>query len=263
MSAPQPAARVENLVAHYGSTLVLRGVSLRVEPGEVMVILGGSGSGKSTLLRHMLGLERPTSGQVDVLGVDIAKAPRRALQAIRRRTGVAFQSGALFSSLSVGENVMLPLREHARLDLETMRIMMRLKLDFVDLGGTEDLMPAELSGGMVKRAAVARALIMDPQLVFLDEPSAGLDPVVAAGLDELILQLRASGTTLIVVTHELESAFKIADRITVLDHGEILVCDTVANVRASAIERVQALLTRKVEPPRHTPEEFLRQLTRR
>lgn len=259
-----PAAiEVEHLVAAYGDRTVLHDVSLRVAAGEVMVIMGGSGSGKSTLLRHLLGLERPVSGRVRVLGVDLAKAPARELQAMRRRIGVAFQTGALFSSLSIGENILLPLREHARLDLETMRIMMRLKLDFVDLAGAEDLMPAELSGGMIKRAAVARAIIMDPKLIFLDEPSAGLDPVVAAGLDELILQLRASGASLVVVTHELESAFKIADRITVLDHGRILVSDTVERVKASPNERVQALLTRNVEPARHTPEEFLRTLTRR
>lgn len=258
-----PAAiEVDHLVAAYGDKTVLQDVSLRVAAGEVMVIMGGSGSGKSTLLRHLLGLERPVSGSVRVLGVDIVKAPRRAMQEMRRRIGVAFQTGALFSSMSVGENIMLPLREHARLDLETMRIMMRLKLDFVDLAGSEDLMPAELSGGMIKRAAVARAIIMDPKLIFLDEPSAGLDPVVAAGLDELILQLRASGASLVVVTHELESAFKIADRITVLDHGRILVSDTVERVKASTNERVQALLTRKVEHVRHTPEEFLRTLTR-
>ena len=261
--AAEPAICVEKLYASYGDKPVLRDINVRVEAGEVMVIMGGSGSGKSTLLRHLLGLEVPVSGCVRVLGVDIVKAPRRAMQEMRRRIGVAFQSGALFSSMTVGENIMLPLREHARLDAETMRIMMRLKLDFVDLAGAEDLMPAQLSGGMIKRAAVARAIIMDPKVVFLDEPSAGLDPVVAAGLDELILQLRASGVSLVVVTHELESAFRIADRITVLDHGEILISDTVERVKASPNERVQALLTRRVEHARHTPEEFLRTLTRR
>jgi len=259
----EAAIVVDKLYAHYGEKPVLRDINVRVMPGEVMVIMGGSGSGKSTLLRHLLGLETATSGSVRVLGVDMVRAPPRALQEMRRKIGVAFQSGALFSSMTVGENIMLPLREHARLDTETMRIMMRLKLDFVDLAGTEDLMPAELSGGMIKRAAVARAIIMDPRLVFLDEPSAGLDPVVAAGLDELILQLRESGVSLVVVTHELESAFKIADRITVLDHGEILISDTVEKVKASPNERVQALLTRRVEHARHTPEEFLRTLTRR
>jgi phospholipid/cholesterol/gamma-HCH transport system ATP-binding protein len=181
---------------------------------------------------------------------------------LRRKLGVAFQSGALFSSLSVGENIMLPLREHTRLDEQTMKIMMRLKLDFVNLQGCEDLMPAQLSGGMIKRAALARAIVMDPRLVFLDEPSAGLDPVVSAALDELMLRLRdAAGASLVVITHELESAFKIADRITVLDHGGILVSDTKDAVRSSANQRVQDLLNRRVEHLELNPEEYLRQLT--
>ena len=142
------------------------------------------------------------------------------LYALARKMGVAFQGGALFSSMTVGENVMLPLREHTKLDRETMQIMMRLKLEIVNLAGFEHLMPSELSGGMIKRAAFARAIIMDPALLFCDEPSAGLDPVVSAALDELILRLRdALGMTIVVVTHELESAFRIADRITVLDKG--------------------------------------------
>lgn len=263
MSANDAGAVVEvtHLDAHYGERQVLRDINLRVEPGEVMVIMGGSGSGKTTLLRHVLGLQRPTAGSIRVLGVDVVAAPRRAMQDMRKKIGVAFQSGALLSSLTVGGNVMLPLREHTKLDVDTMRIMMRLKLDFVDLAGTEDLMPAELSGGMIKRVALARAIIMDPRVVFLDEPSAGLDPVIAAGLDELILRLRATGVTLVVVTHELQSAFKIADRITVLDHGEILISDTVAAVRASSNERVQALLTRKVDLPEHNPDAFLTALT--
>jgi len=256
------AIEVAGLHAHYGDKAVLRDISLQVAAGEVMVIMGGSGSGKSTLLRHLLGLQRPTSGTVKVLGVDLGRAGRQALLQMRRRIGVAFQGGALFSSMTVGENILLPLREHTRLDDATMRIMMRLKLDFVNLPGAEDLMPAELSGGMIKRAALARAIVMDPKLVFLDEPSAGLDPVVAAGLDELILELKATGVSLVVVTHELDSAFRIADRITVLDRGEILISDTVAAVRASSNGRVQALLNRRVEHARHDPDEFLRALTR-
>lgn len=263
MTGAVPATiEVDKLYAHYGERPVLRDINFRVEPGEVMVIMGGSGSGKSTLLRHLLGLQAPTSGTIRVLGVDIVRGKKREMLEMRRKIGVAFQSGALFSSMTVGENIMLPLREHAKLDAATMRIMMRLKLDFVNLPGSEDLMPAELSGGMIKRAALARAIIMDPKLVFLDEPSAGLDPVVAAGLDELILELKATGVSLVVVTHELDSAFRIADRITVLDRGDILISDTVAAVRASPNERVQALLTRRVEHTNHNPDEFLRTLTR-
>ncbi len=261
-AAAAPVVEVRHLFAGYDGKPVLRDISMAVLAGEVMVIIGGSGSGKSTLLKQLLGLHVPTAGTCRVLGVDIVKARARELLAMRRRIGVAFQTGALFSSMTVGENIMLPLREHTRLDESTMRIMMRLKLDQVAMSGTEDLMPAELSGGMIKRAAMARAIIMDPRLVFLDEPSAGLDPVVAAGLDELILELKATGMSLVVVTHELESAYRIADRITVLDRGEILVSDTVAAVRASANERVQALLTRQVEHEVHNPEAFLRALTR-
>lgn len=253
---------VENLFAHYGATPVLKNINMSVEPGEIMVIMGGSGSGKSTFLRHLLSLQAPTSGAIRILGQDITRLRGRPMTELRKKIGVAFQSGALFSSLAVGENVMLPLREHARLDESTMQIMMRLKLDFVNLAGCENLMPAQLSGGMIKRAALARAIVMDPKVLFLDEPSAGLDPVVAAALDELILDLRtATGMSLVVVTHELESAFKIADRITVLDRGEILVCGTVPEVRNSDNERVQSLLNRRVEHLELNPEEYLSRLT--
>lgn len=261
MSEPLPI-EVHHLVAAFGEHTVLRDVSLDVRPGEIMVIMGGSGSGKSTFLRHLLGLLKPQSGTVKLLGTDITTATERQWLELRKKMGVAFQSGALFSSLSVGENILLPLREHTRLDLATMQIMMRLKLDFVNLQGCEDLMPAQLSGGMIKRAALARAIIMDPQLLFLDEPSAGLDPVVAASLDELIVKLPdATGMSLVVVTHELESAFKIADRICVLDRGEIIALGSVDEVRSSTNERVQALLTRRVELLELDPVEYVRQLT--
>jgi len=255
------AVDVEHLNAHYGARQVLHDVSLSVNEGEVMVIMGGSGSGKTTLLRHILGLQRPTAGTIRVLGVDVVDGGSEVLQKIRRRIGVAFQSGALLSSLSVGANVMLPLREHTRLHPETMRIMMRLKLDFVELGGAETLMPAELSGGMVKRVALARAIIMDPRVVFLDEPSAGLDPVIAAGIDDLILRLRATGVTLVVVTHELQSALKIADRITILEQGRIVISDTKSQILASDDPRVRGLLNRTVRTIEHNPDTFLSQLT--
>ena len=258
------AIEIRGLYAHYGEKAVLRDINVSIAAGEIMVIMGGSGSGKTTFLRHLLGLQRPTSGSIHMLGEDIVAATPRRMTELRKKLGVAFQSGALFSSLTVGENIMLPLREHAHLDEQTMKIMMRLKLDFVNLQGCEDLMPAQLSGGMIKRAALARAIVMDPRLVFLDEPSAGLDPVVAAALDELILKLRdAAGTSLVVVTHELESAFKIADRITVLDRGEILISDTKDAVRACPNPRVQDLLNRRVEHLELNPEEYLRQLTGR
>ena len=258
----EPVIEVRDLVAHYGEREILHGVGLAVARGEIRVIMGGSGSGKSTLLRHLLGLERPTSGSIRVLGQEICRMSELELYALSRRVGVAFQGGALFSSMTVGENVMLPLREHTRLDRETMQIMMRLKLEVVSLAGFEHLLPSELSGGMVKRAAFARAIVMDPAILYCDEPSAGLDPVVSSALDELILRLRdALGMTIVVVTHELESAFRIADRITVLDRGEVLVEGSVADVRGSANPRVQNLLHRRFEEEEVDPDAYLARLT--
>lgn len=259
---PDVVIEVEDLVTYYGDRRILDGVSLTVRDGEVLVIMGGSGSGKSTLLRYLLALERPTSGRVRILGVDVNEASAQELTDLRRRMGVAFQGGALFSSMSVGDNIMLPLREHTTLDDTTMRIMARLKLEVVDLAGFEHLMPAELSGGMTKRAALARAVVMDPRLLFCDEPSAGLDPVVAAALDALILRLRdALGMTVVVVTHELESAFTIADRIVVLDRGSIRAIGTVDEVRACDDLRVQNLLNRTLEAVELDPEAYLGRLT--
>ena len=252
---------VTDLVTHYGERLILDGVSLNVKQGEILVIMGGSGSGKSTLLRYLLALETQTSGNVMVLGVDTLKASADELYELRKKMGVAFQFGALFSSMTVGENITLPLREHARLDEMTMDIMARMKLEVVELSGFEDLMPAELSGGMVKRAALARAVVMDPKLLFCDEPSAGLDPVVAAQVDRLILKLRdALGMTVVVVTHELDSAFTIADRIVVLDKGVVLTIGSVDEVKNSDNQRVQNLLLRRVEEEELDPDAYLRRL---
>ena len=262
MNATSPLIEVEKLEAWYGRRRILKGVDFNVRAGEIRVIMGGSGSGKSTLLRHLLGLQRPRSGTVRILGVDLKDASDREMLDLHRRIGVSFQGGALLTSLTVGENVALPLREHTTLDPSTIRIMSRLKLEVVNLGGFQELMPAQLSGGMIKRAALARAIVMDPKLLFFDEPSAGLDPVVSAELDELILRLRdALRMTIVVVTHELESAFKIADTITVLDQGEILMTDTVDRVRHADNERIQDLLNRR---PRETPvdaDAYLRRLT--
>jgi phospholipid/cholesterol/gamma-HCH transport system ATP-binding protein len=246
--APVNVIEVKDLVTHYGERMILKGVSMEVRQGEVMVIMGGSGSGKSTLLRHLMALERHTSGSMTILGTDIDSASAADMQALRKRMGVAFQSGALFSSMTVGENIMLPLFEHTDLDRKTMDIMVRMKLEVVDLAGFEDLMPAELSGGMVKRAAFARAIVMDPRILFCDEPSAGLDPVVASALDDLILRMRdAMGMSIVVVTHELESVFKIADRVTVLDRGETLFIGTVEELRAHPSARIQNLINRVPE----------------
>jgi phospholipid/cholesterol/gamma-HCH transport system ATP-binding protein len=253
---------VRDLVTHYGSRQILHGIDMEVRRGEIMVIMGGSGSGKSTLLRHLIRLERKTSGSIRLLGRELDEMSELEFYAFCRKLGVAFQGGALFSSMTVGENIMLPLREHTNLDQMTMQIMLRLKLEVVNLAGFEDLMPSELSGGMIKRAALARAIIMDPALLFCDEPSAGLDPVVSSALDELILRLRdALGMTIVVVTHELDSAFRIADRITVLDQGNVLQIGTVEEVRNSANPRIQALLNRRFEEEVVDPDEYLARLT--
>jgi len=253
---------VEHLITHYGRRKILDDVSLKVHEGEVFVIMGGSGSGKSTLLRYMLALERPTSGTIRVLGRDVVNSRPSELYELRKKIGVSFQGGALFSSMSVGENIILPLMEHTDLDRKTMEIMARLKLEVVGLAGFENLMPSELSGGMLKRAALARAVVMDPKLLFGDEPSSGLDPIVAAAIDELILRLRnALGMTVVVVTHQLESAFKIADRLVVLDSGRVLVTGTVDEVRESSNERVQQLLNRRVDDVELDPEAYLKRLT--
>lgn len=261
-TGPATVIEVESLVTHYGERRILDDISMNVLENEIMVIMGGSGSGKSTLLRHLMALEDKTSGRMKVLGRDIDELSRHEFLELRKKLGVAFQGGALFSSMTVGENVMLPLYEHTDLDRTTMEIMVRIKLEVVRLGGFETLMPSELSGGMVKRAAFARAIVMDPKILFCDEPSAGLDPVVSSALDELILDMRdALGMSIVVVTHELDSAFKIADRITILDRGRILMIGTPDEILNSSIERVQALLNREPEDDVIDPEEYLDRLT--
>lgn len=263
-ASPTPASVIEvaNLVTYYGERRILDHIDLRIDSGEIHVVMGGSGSGKSTLLRHLLSLNRPASGSVRLFGDEVNHLSARALHHLRRRIGVSFQGGALFNSLTVEENVAFPLREHTRLDDNTIRIMARMKLEVVNLAGFGQLMPAQLSGGMIKRAALARAIVMDPQLLFFDEPSAGLDPVVSADLDELILRLRdAMGVTILVVTHELESAFRIADRITVLDKGKILITGTTTEVRECDNPRVRNLLNRRTEENLVDADEYLQRLT--
>ncbi|MDX2143998.1 MAG: ATP-binding cassette domain-containing protein [Rhodospirillaceae bacterium] len=253
---------VRDLVTHYGKREILHGINLEVRQGEIMVIMGGSGSGKSTLLNALLGLLRPTSGTIRILGQDLNAISDVERTKLRQKMGVAFQGGALFSSLNVLDNIVLPLREHTKLDRNTMRIMARMKMQVVNLSGFENLMPAELSGGMIKRAALARAIVMDPRILFCDEPSAGLDPVVSSAIDDLILNLReAMDMSIVVVTHELESAFKIADRICVLDKGHILTIGSVEEVRNSPNERIQNLLNRRTEAEILDPDEYLRRLT--
>ena len=260
--SPTPVIEVRDLVTHYGPREILHGVNVDIVEGEIMVIMGGSGSGKSTFLRHLMALQRPTSGVIKILGEDVWSLPQKKLFELRKKLGVTFQGGALFSSMTVGENIMLPLYEHTGLDRMTMEIMARMKLEVVELGGFEKLMPSELSGGMIKRAAFARAMVMDPRIMFCDEPSAGLDPAVASALDELILRLRdAMGMSIVVVTHELDSAFKIADRVTILDRGHILMIGTVEEIRNSDNERIYNLLNRVPDSDTIDPDEYLARLT--
>ena len=254
---------IEGLNSWYGDKQILSNISLSVERKEVMVIMGHSGSGKSTLLRHMIGLNPAVSGSIKLLGKEITLLDRDELFELRKHIGVAFQNGALFSSMTLLENVELPLHEHTKLDRNTIRIMSRLKLELMNLSDNESLMPAELSGGMLKRAGLARAVIMDPEILFFDEPSAGLDPVTSAELDDLILQLRdALNMTIIVVTHELESAFKIADRITVIDNGKQIITGNKEAIRKSSDPRIINMLERRAMNDNIDADEYLDMLTR-
>ncbi|WP_374384961.1 ABC transporter ATP-binding protein [Dongia sp.] len=261
LAARKKVIEVDRLDWSFGSRQVLFDINLDVREGEIMVIMGGSGSGKTTLLRHLVGLMPPLPGKIKLLGKDMGALSRMQLLDLKRRIGVAFQFGALFSSMSVAENVKLPLRELTDLEERTMDIMANMKLEVCNLSGFGHLMPSDLSGGMMKRASIARAIVMDPKLIFLDEPSSGLDPVVSSALDDLILKLRdAMDISVVVVSHDVESAYKIADRITILDKGHILACDRVDAVRNSTNERVQNLLHRRSEEVEIDPTEYLRRL---
>lgn len=240
-----PIISVRDLVVEYDGHRVLNGLNLDIEHGETMVLLGGSGSGKSTLLRQIIGLERPKSGSVYVKGMDITRCSRAELKKLRRSIGVAFQSAALFNSLNVEDNVALPLREHTRLAPSIIELVVWMKLAAVGLADHGKLLPQELSGGMKKRAAVARAIALGPEILVLDEPSAGLDPIVAAELDELILLLKHTfQMTVIVVTHELPSAFIIADRIAMLYQGSFSSVGAKDEIKASQNPRVRQFLDR-------------------
>jgi phospholipid/cholesterol/gamma-HCH transport system ATP-binding protein len=253
---------VRNLRVNYGQREILHGISFEVPAGETMVILGGSGSGKSTLLRTLVGLEKPSAGEIWMGERNFAAMTESERDALRKKMGMSFQGGALFGAMTVGENVALPLHEHTRLDESTIEIIVRLKLDQVGLSGFEHYMPAQLSGGMKKRAAIARAMAMDPEILFFDEPSAGLDPIIAAGIDELVLKLKkAFHMTVVVVTHELASAFLIADRMILIDKGNIVAAGTPQQLRESQQPRVRQFLDRVPEPELTGEIDYLQMLT--
>jgi phospholipid/cholesterol/gamma-HCH transport system ATP-binding protein len=215
-----PVARVaaQNLTMAYGTNVIMRDLTFEIRRGEVFIIMGGSGCGKSTLLRHLIGLQEPAEGTVFFNGICFTDAPENVRNALLRNFGVTWQNGALWTSLTLLENVALPLREHTRLSAREIADIARYKLALTGLSGFEDYYPSEISGGMVKRASLARALALDPDVLFLDEPGAGLDPVTSRLLDDLILQIRDSlGATVVIVTHELASIFAIADRALFLD----------------------------------------------
>jgi phospholipid/cholesterol/gamma-HCH transport system ATP-binding protein len=244
--AAQTVLVVDDLVAGYGDVTILDGVSLEVARGEIAVVLGGSGSGKSTLLRCIVGLLRPRRGRVLIDGRDVHASHGPAREEILRHVGMSFQSAALLNSMSVAENVALPIVEHWRLDLETALMMARMRLGRVGLAAAGDKMPAELSGGMRKRAGLARAMALEPSLLLCDEPSAGLDPITGRELDELILDLAREGNmAIVVVTHELGSINAIADRAIMLADGRVLASGTLDEVRANPHPIVQAFFQRR------------------
>jgi phospholipid/cholesterol/gamma-HCH transport system ATP-binding protein len=257
-----PVISVRDLRVSYDGREILHGVTFDVPAQETVVILGGSGSGKSTLLRTLVGLEKPGSGEIWIGGKNLGTISTKETNELRKTMGMSFQGGALFGSMTVGENVALPLREHTPLDPSTIDIVVRLKLEQVGLAGFESYMPAQLSGGMKKRAAVARALAMDPQILFFDEPSAGLDPIIAAGIDKLILKLKkAFRMTIVVVTHELASAFLIAYRMILIDKGNIVALGTTDELKSSTHPRVRQFLDRVPEPEVTEELDYLQLLT--
>ncbi len=241
---------VKDLVKKFGDRTVLNGVNLEVKRGETFVIMGGSGCGKSTLLRHMIGNIKPNSGRVSLLGEDITDLYGSDLDTVRKKIGMSFQSSALFDSMTVFENVSLPLREHTKLESSVIDIMVKMKLELVGLRGFERLMPSELSGGMKKRVGLARAIAMDPEIIFYDEPTAGLDPIVASIIDKLIIDLsKKLSITSVVVTHDMKSVMAIADRVAMLYEGKVLQVGTVEEIKGSKSEMVQQFINGDYDGP--------------
>ena len=246
MAKSEPFIAVENLVVRYGDRTVLDGISFEVRQGDIFVILGGSGSGKTTLLRTLVGLKRPSAGRILFHGEDFTAMSEGERIELRKKMGMSFQGSALLKSISLADNVALPLREHTALEESTIDIMTRIKLELVGLGGFEDYLPSELSGGMKKRAGIARAMAMDPEIIFYDEPSAGLDPIVAAGIDELIRKMQETfKLTSVVVTHEMESVKLIADSVCMLKGGQVVGVGTLDELERSDHPYIQQFFARR------------------
>jgi len=246
MAKSTPFIAVEDLVVRYGDRTVLDGISFEVSQGEICVILGGSGSGKTTLLRTLVGLKRPSAGRILYQGEDFTAMSDGERIELRKKMGMSFQGSALLKSISLADNVALPLREHTALEESTIDIMTRIKLELVGLGGFENYLPSELSGGMKKRAGIARAMAMDPEIIFYDEPSAGLDPIVAAGIDELIRKMQETfNLTSVVVTHEMESVKLIADSVCMLKNGRVVGVGTLDELERSDHPYVQQFFARR------------------
>ncbi len=248
MAKRAPILEVTDLVAHYGTTKVLDGVSFDVQHGEILAVCGASGCGKSTLLKHVIGLLKPTSGKIRMWRKDVLALDEEQFSEIQARFGVSFQSGGLFNSLSLYDNIAMMLNERKKLEPEITDAIVRSKLAMVGLAHAQHVLPSELSGGMKKRAALARALALDPELVFFDEPSAGLDPITAAGLDDLLLNLRRSlGLTVVVVTHELDSIRNVADRILMLDKGKVIFFGLQEDMERSDNKRLKQFFSRQAD----------------
>jgi phospholipid/cholesterol/gamma-HCH transport system ATP-binding protein len=246
----EPIIEVVDLVRKFGDRAVLRDISFNVHRGETLVIMGGSGCGKSTLLRHMIGSMKPTSGSVRIFGQEVTTMNEREIERVRRRFGMLFQSGALLASLTVGENVALPLLQHTDRSADEIEQIVKQKLKMVGLTGFEDLKPAEISGGMKKRVGLARALALDPELLFSDEPTSGLDPIMTAVVDQLTLKLtHGSHMTAVVVSHDMTSAFRIGTRMIMLGHGSIVAQGTPDEIRNSPNPEVQQFIHGEADGP--------------
>ena len=260
-SPSQAFVQIDNVDFSYGKRVILQGISLNVPKGKVVAIMGGSGCGKSTFLRHLIGLHQPTSGDIYFEGKNIAKMNRLDMDEVRRSFGMMFQGSALFNSMTVAENVAVPLREHTPLPMETISIIVKIKLELVGLTGFENFYPHQISGGMKKRVALARAIALDPKIVFYDEPGAGLDPITGSMIDQLILDLsRKLNMTSVVVTHEMKSAFRIADQVIMLHKGRVLQVGTAEEIQNSSDAYVRQFIEGEPEgviPFKQTSEAYL------